>query len=51
MMSQGGAGAFLLAQERPGPGAVPIEPLIIAPENPVPFTYSRQPPVGSDSSF
>ena len=35
MTSQGGAGAFPSAQERPGPRAVPIEPPIIAPENPV----------------
>ncbi len=35
MTSQEGAGAFPSAQERPGPRAVPIAPLIIAPENPV----------------
>ena len=35
MTSQGGAGAFPSAQERPGPQAVPIEPPIIASENPV----------------
>ncbi len=35
MMSQGEAGAFPLAQERPGPRAVSIEPPNIAPENPV----------------
>jgi hypothetical protein len=35
MTSQGGAGAFPSAPESPGPQAVPIEPPIIASENPV----------------